>query len=142
MTGKVSFHSHGALFEASGASDVVSVSLGGGATMLMLSGVAAENPGGRFGQANVAATDIDGQVEFVWRRIAELLDPHGATVEDIVKITCYTTDSRYLMGPVAASIGEVFSGGGRPACTGVVVSGLAWPELLVEIDVTAIVFAS
>lgn len=135
----IEYFNHGEIFRDSGACDVVSIPLGGGMRMLMLSGVAAENPDGTFGQANPAAADIAGQVAFVWARIGALLKAHDASLDNIVKVTFYTTDSRYLMDPIATSLGANFTGRTRPAATGVVVSGLAWPELLVEVDVTAIV---
>ena len=50
-----------------------------------------------------------------------------------------TTDARYLMDPIGVSMGKIFAGGPTPAATGVVVSALTWPEMLVEIDVTAVV---
>jgi enamine deaminase RidA (YjgF/YER057c/UK114 family) len=108
--------------------------------MLMLAGVSAESPEGRWMHADVStASDITGQTRFIWSRISELLGFHGGTLGDIVKVTLYTTDARYLMNPVATVLGEVFGQGPVPACTGVVVSGLAWPELLIEIDITAVV---
>lgn len=122
------------------ASDVVSIGLGNGSRMLMVSGVAAERPDGEWMQADmISAQDIHGQLRFVWDRIAELLALHGGTVGDIVKIVIYTTDARYLMDPIGATLSTIFAGGEVPAATGMVVSGLAWPEMLVEIDVTAVV---
>jgi len=121
------------------ASDIVSIPLGGGHKMLVLSGVAAEIPDGRWLHADAApANGIEDQVRYVWKRIDELLNFHGARIADIVKVVMYTTDSRYLVDPVGTSLVEVFRGGPVPACTGVVVAALAWPHMMVEIDVTAV----
>ena len=122
------------------ASDVVLIPLGTGRHLLMMSGVAAEIPEGRWLHADGAAVgDIGAQLRFVWKRIGELLQHHNASCADIVKLTLYTTDARYLMDPVGTYLAEVFPDGVVPAMTGVVVSGLAWPGLMIEIDVTAVV---
>ncbi len=123
-------------------SDVVEVPLGEGRTLLVLSGVAAENPDGTPLQSNVPlAGDVEGQLGQVWERIGELLGKHGAVFADIIKITVYVTDARHVLHPSGDLLFEIFKGIDPPAATGVVVSGLAHPELLVEIDVMAVVEA-
>jgi 2-iminobutanoate/2-iminopropanoate deaminase len=121
------------------ASDVVSIPLGVDQKMLFLSGISAEATDGRWLHSDVSVGNISAQLSFVWARIGEILGYHGATYGDIVKVTFYTTDARYLMNPIGISIKDIFRDGRVPAFTGVVVVGLAWPELLVEIDVTAVV---
>jgi len=122
------------------ASDVISIRLGGTARMLLLSGVAAEQPDGAWLQADLAhGANINCQLRFVWARITQLLQLHGATPADIVKLVIYATDARYLIEPIATFLQEQFKGGAVPAATGVVVTALAWPGMLIEIDVTAVV---
>ena len=124
------------------ASDVVAVPIGGGQKMLFFSGISAERPEGRWMHADVGGgVDIDTQTRAAWSRIKEMLSIHRGQLQDIVKVTFYSTDSRYLMNPIASIFVELFEGGNVPAATGVVVSGLAWPELLIEIDVIAVVAA-
>ena len=69
--------------------------------------------------------------------IAMLLEESGAKLEDIVKIVVYLTDIRYR-DPVYQVMGrwlkDVF-----PVSTGVVVTALARPEWVVEIDATAVI---
>jgi enamine deaminase RidA (YjgF/YER057c/UK114 family) len=69
--------------------------------------------------------------------VAELLAEAGARLEDICKITVYLTDPRYRE-PVYRTIGRWLRGV-FPVSTGLVVSALARPEWLVEIDVIAVI---
>ena len=119
-------------------SDIISIPIAEGRKMLMLSGVAAQNPDGTPFKSNVIDGGIEAQVRHVWKRIAYILDQHGASVSDVVKIVTYVTDSRHLVNPTAGVIREVFAGGPVPVSTGLVVSGLAYPEMLVEVDVIAV----
>jgi enamine deaminase RidA (YjgF/YER057c/UK114 family) len=121
-------------------SDVVAVPLGGGAKMLMLAGVAAERPEGAWLQADMAQTfTIHDQLTFVWNRIEELLALHGGAAKDLVKLLIFTTDARCLIDPIATFIQSKFKDLAPPVATGMAVSALASPEMLVEIDVTAVV---
>lgn len=69
--------------------------------------------------------------------IRQFLEEAGATIHDICKLTVYVTDIRYRPA-VYAAINECFEGV-HHCSTGVVVSGLADPEFLVEIDAMAVV---
>ena len=61
----------------------------------------------------------------------------GSALEDIVKIVVYLTDVRYR-DPVYRVMGRWLKGV-FPVSTGVVVTALARPEWLVEIDATAVI---
>ena len=87
--------------------------------------------------ANVAIGDPVGQTDQAMTNIKVLLEEAGARLEDICKITIYLTDPRYRE-PVYRKIGEYLKGV-FPVSTGLVVSALARPEWLVEIDVTAVI---
>lgn len=69
--------------------------------------------------------------------VAKLLEEAGALLEDVCKIVVYLTDIRYRE-PVYRVVGRWLEGV-FPCSTGLVVSGLARPEWLVEIDVTAVI---
>jgi enamine deaminase RidA (YjgF/YER057c/UK114 family) len=71
------------------------------------------------------------------RNIAELLADAGATLQHICKIVIYITDPRYRE-PVYRAIGKHLKGV-FPVSTGIVVSALARPEWLVEVDATAVI---
>ena len=87
--------------------------------------------------ANVAIGDPVGQTDQAMANIQTLLAEAGARLEDICKITIYITDPRYRE-PVYRKIGEYLKGV-FPVSTGLVVSALARPEWLVEVDVTAVI---
>ena len=61
----------------------------------------------------------------------------GGSLKDIVKLTVYVTDISYR-GPVYEAINLWFEGV-HHCSTGVVVSALADPMLLVEIDAMAVI---
>jgi enamine deaminase RidA (YjgF/YER057c/UK114 family) len=86
---------------------------------------------------NVAIGDPVGQTDKAMTNIKTLLQEAGARLEDICKITIYITDPRYRE-PVYRKIGEHLKGV-FPVSTGLVVSALARPEWLVEVDVTAVI---
>jgi enamine deaminase RidA (YjgF/YER057c/UK114 family) len=87
--------------------------------------------------ASVAIGDPAGQTDQAMRNIKMLLEEAGARLEDICKITIYITDPRYRE-PVYRKIGEYLKGV-FPVSTGIVVSALARPEWLVEVDATAVI---
>ncbi|HSA81376.1 MAG TPA: Rid family hydrolase [Geminicoccaceae bacterium] len=87
--------------------------------------------------ASVAIGDPAGQAERAMANVAQLLEEAGARLEDVCKITIYLTDPRHRE-PVYRVVGRWLKGV-FPVSTGIVVSALARPEWLVEIDVTAVI---
>jgi enamine deaminase RidA (YjgF/YER057c/UK114 family) len=87
--------------------------------------------------ASVAIGDPTAQTERAMTNIKILLEEAGAKLEDICKITIYITDPRYREA-VYRKVGEHLKGV-FPVSTGLVVSALARPEWLVEIDATAVI---
>jgi len=81
----------------------------------------------------VGRGDIDVQAEQAWANIHAVLRDLGATADDIVKITTYTTDARYMAAIGAAKLRQ-FEPDSLPASTFLVVAGLADPDLLIEIE--------
>jgi len=65
------------------------------------------------------------------------LEEAGAKLEDICRITIYITDRAYRES-VYQVIGKWLKGV-YPVSTGLIVQGLAKPELLMEIDVDAVI---
>ena len=86
---------------------------------------------------SVGIGDVAVQAEQAMANIAMLLEEAGGELEDIVKIVVYLTDIRYRE-PVYRVIGRWLKGV-FPVSTGLVVSALARPEWVVEIDATAVV---
>ena len=86
---------------------------------------------------NVAICDAAGQAEQAMHNIKMLLTEAGSELEHICKITIYLTDPRYRED-VYRTVGRWLKGV-FPVSTGIVVSALARPEWLVEIDVIAVI---
>jgi len=85
---------------------------------------------------SVGIGDVGAQAEQAMANIARLLGEAGGGLDDIVKITIYLTDPRYRE-PVYRTVGKWLKGV-FPVSTGIVVSALARPEWLVEIDCIAV----
>lgn len=85
---------------------------------------------------SVGIGDVEAQTEKAMANIKMLLDEAGGTLEDIVKVTVYLIDPRYRE-TVYRTMGRWLKGV-FPVSTGLVVSALARPEWLVEIDATAV----
>jgi enamine deaminase RidA (YjgF/YER057c/UK114 family) len=86
---------------------------------------------------SVGTGDAEAQAERAMDNIAMLLDEAGARLEDIVKLVVYLTDIRYRE-PVYRVMGRRLKGV-FPVSTGIVVTALARPEWVVEIDATAVI---
>lgn len=85
---------------------------------------------------SVGIGDVEAQAEKAMANIAMLLEEAGSSLEDIVKVVVYIIDPRYRE-PVYKVMGKWLKGV-FPVSTGLVVSALARPEWLVEIDATAV----
>ena len=86
---------------------------------------------------SVAIGDPAGQTEKAMANIKMLLEESGAKLEHICKITIYIIDPRYRE-PVYRTVGKWLKAV-HPVSTGIVVSALARPEWLVEVDATAVI---
>ncbi|MET3291238.1 RidA family protein [Brevibacillus fluminis] len=81
--------------------------------------------------------DVEAQAHNACRCIKQLLEEAGGSMNDVCKITVYLTDRSYRSKAYGV-IAEHFKGV-YPCSTGLIVNGLALPEMLVEIDVEAVV---
>ncbi len=81
--------------------------------------------------------DPEAQTEQAMKNVKQLLEEAGSCLDHICKITVYLTDRGYRE-PVYRTLGKWLKGV-FPVSTGVVVSGLAKPEWLTEIDVIAVI---
>ena len=79
--------------------------------------------------------DAGAQAEQAMKCVKQLLEEAGARLEHICKIHVYLTDRAYRE-PVYQAIGRALKGV-YPCSTGLIVNGLAKPEMLMEIDVEA-----
>lgn len=83
------------------------------------------------------AGDFDGQVREVFSRIAKTLEECGAMLGDMVTMTVFITDGRY--GDRFTQIRKEIFGDNFPASALITVTGLARPEMLVEVQGIAVV---
>ncbi len=79
---------------------------------------------------------IDKQCEQVWKNIGQVLKAGGMGYKDIVKMTTFLTDSRFIPASRTAR-DKVLPAAPYPASTLLIVQGLADPSMLVEIEVVA-----
>ena len=78
---------------------------------------------------------VEAQTEAAWSNVVKCLEANGMGVENIVKVVQYVTDPRWRDAHMA--IRDRFLGKHKPTSTLLFVSGLAQPEMLVEVDVWA-----
>lgn len=86
---------------------------------------------------NIDSHDPAEQTHKVMQNIRQLIEEAGGEMGHLVKIVVYITDVRHREA-VYRTIGEYIRGV-HPVSTGLVVSALARPEWLVEIDATAVI---
>jgi enamine deaminase RidA (YjgF/YER057c/UK114 family) len=85
----------------------------------------------------VGMGDAAAQADQAMKNVKILLEEAGAKMEHICKITTYITD-RAFREPVYQVVGRHL-GNVAPVGTGLIVNGLARPEMLVEIDIDAVI---
>ena len=88
---------------------------------------------------SIGIGDVSAQTEKAMENIAVLLDEAGSRLDDIVKVTIYITDLQFREA-VYLVVGKWLKGV-YPVSTGLVVSALARPEWVVEIDAIAVISA-
>ena len=84
----------------------------------------------------VGEGDIKAQTRQVYQNIKDILAAASADIKDIIKINTYITDQSKFMDMLEVRK-EIF-GDNPPASTAVVVAGLAFPGLLIEVEAVAI----
>lgn len=113
------------------------VVVSGPARTIFLAGIGAEDETGKPGDIRHLG-DFKGQCTYVYEKIKKALEANGAKLGDVVRMVTYVTDIRYqpLYGPCRSA---AFAGAQLPAHTFLNVVQLAWPGMLLEVDVTAMV---
>ena len=106
-----------------------SVTVPGGSRVVYLAGQIGLDPTGN------APDDFVGQAEQAYRNVAAILEHHGLGWGDVVKMTHSLTDPADL--PAYGEVRSRWLGDARPASTLLIVSGLARPDLKVEVEVVA-----
>lgn len=121
-------------------SDVAIVEAPAATKFLFLSGVSAEDPEATDLESVTILGDGDfrKQTRIAFGKIKHILAAHGATLADVVRMTAYVTDRANLYTYFEVQ-GEELGDAPRPPHTFLEVASLAVPEMLVEIEVTAMV---
>lgn len=86
---------------------------------------------------NIESSDPVVQTHKVMQNIRQLIEEAGGAMEHLCKVVVYITDVRHREA-VYRTMGEYIAGV-HPVSTGIVVTALARPEWLVEIDATAVI---
>jgi 2-iminobutanoate/2-iminopropanoate deaminase len=115
-------------------SEVVTVTHPG--KMIFLAGVGAEDESGGRGTIRHLG-DFAGQCRYAYDKIKRLLAAQGATMNDVVKVVSYVTDIRNQV-EAGKCRAEALGGAPQPVHTFLNINQLAWPGMLVEVDVIAI----
>lgn len=76
------------------------------------------------------------QCRYAYMKIKKLLALQGATMHDVVRIVTYITDIRFFRETLSCRA-EAFGDAPIPASTLLNVPQLAWPYMMIEVDVTA-----
>jgi enamine deaminase RidA (YjgF/YER057c/UK114 family) len=108
-----------------------SASVSSAASLLILSGQIGMRKDGYVPEKQ------DEQLRIALQNIQAILEAHETGIKDIIKMTFFWSD-KILAPEVRNSLLLGWLGEHRPCMTMVVVKGLARPDLLVEIDVSAI----
>jgi enamine deaminase RidA (YjgF/YER057c/UK114 family) len=101
-----------------------------GTKLLFVSGQVGTDPKGKL------APDFEAQCEQVWKNIDAVLKEGGMGYKDIVKMTTFLTDSRFIPASRIAR-DKAIPAAPYPSSTLLIVQGLADPSMLVEIEVVA-----
>jgi 2-iminobutanoate/2-iminopropanoate deaminase len=104
----------------------------GGRTIWLAGQVAAADASGRS-----LSGDFDGQVREVFSRLGHTIEEAGGTLADMVTMTVFITDARF--GDRFTQLRKEIFGDDFPASALISVAGLARPELLVEVQGTAVI---
>src|SRR5438045_3823901 len=123
-----------ALSKPTGYTHIVEVT--GPAKTVYISGQIAFDKDGKI----VGAGDMKAQAEQVFKNLQAALTAAGAKFSDVVKMNTYVTDME--QAPAVREVRARYFGTTTPASTLVQVVKLARPELMIEVEVIAVVPAS
>ena len=102
-------------------------------SMVFLRGQVGSNFEGKI----IGIGDPKAQTDQAMKNVIQLLEEAGSCLDHVCKITVYLTD-RGFRDEVYRALGQWFKGV-FPVSTGVIVSGLAKAEWVMEIDVIAVI---
>ncbi|SNS24794.1 Enamine deaminase RidA, house cleaning of reactive enamine intermediates, YjgF/YER057c/UK114 family [Geodermatophilus saharensis] len=106
----------------------------GASRLLVVSGQAATAPDGTPQHDG----DVRAQVSLSVDNLEAVLGEAGMTLGNVVRVTVYATDVDAVVGCWEELVGRFGAAGARPTSTLVGVTRLAFPEMMVEIEATAV----
>jgi enamine deaminase RidA (YjgF/YER057c/UK114 family) len=106
-----------------------SVEAPAGARVLAVAGQVGVDASGKL------AADFEGQCENAFANLKKVLEDAGMGFGDVIKTTTFITDRANV--PKMAAIRQKYMGDARPAATLLIVAGLADPNFLIEVEMTA-----
>lgn len=99
---------------------------------LLISGCTATDENGNI----VGVGDMQAQTRQVYKVLSEVLAANGATWEHVVKEVMYATDLQAFVAATPIRL-EAYKNVAPPAATGVEISALVHPDMLIEVELTA-----
>jgi len=118
--------------------EAVTVTGFGDGKLIYLGGIGAEEEKEKAGAIR-SPRNFDGQCDYTFEKIVRVLGHNGATLKDITKMTIYLTSANNL-GSYLTCQNKAFRAAGAqlPAETLLIINRLAWPPMLLEVDVNAV----
>ena len=119
-------------------SEAVTVTGFGNGKLIYLGGIGAEEESGKQGDIR-SPKNFDGQCRYAFEKIQRVLGNNGATLKDITNMTTYLTSAKNIRAYVACRNKAFDAAGAKlPAETLLIISRLAWPPMMLEVEITAI----
>lgn len=118
--------------------EAVTVKGFGNGKLIYLGGIGAEEEHGKPGAIR-SPKNFDGQCKYTFEKIQRVLGYNGASLKDITKMTSYLTSARNI-GAYIGCRNKAFKAAGAklPAETLLIITRLAWPPMMLEVDVNAL----
>jgi enamine deaminase RidA (YjgF/YER057c/UK114 family) len=107
--------------------------VGGAKQTLICSGQTSVDANG----APLHAGDMAAQIQQALANLETVLEQAGYQLSDVVRLNYYTTDVDRFVQAAAVGLGRLRAAGCRPASTWLGVARLFHPDILVEIEATA-----
>jgi enamine deaminase RidA (YjgF/YER057c/UK114 family) len=84
------------------------------------------------------AGDMTRQIHQAVDNLDTVLRHAGLTLSNVVRLSYYTTDLPAFLGAAASFVPRLTAAGCKPASTLLVVAGLFHPDVMIEIEATAV----
>ena len=111
------------------------VTVTGPGKMIFLAGIGAEHE--ETGKI-LYSGDFERQCRYAYKKLKKVLARNGATMADVIKQVTYVTDARHQK-QASECRRQAYGDAPLPAHTFLNVSQLAWLDMMVELDVIAVV---